>query len=677
MTAEQKKGTPTRKPLKRFANPVNYLRWIWRAAKAWARTRSYQLATKCIPFILVCASLIVWWLAPKPNLNATYDRARALAVKQDDKNAARLYLSRQIQLNPKKPAYQYALALQHLEEKKTVAAIGILDNIASKDSSTVPGYAPADLLLASIALTPNNGLSLPGTRVITYLSNVLKAEPLNPEANRLMSIVHLENNQPALAEPYLARIAKKDPALILELAELQTKLGKPEAAQASAKNAERLVRGMIEAGERQSSNLIVWAKLLRMLGENSKAESVLVKNFKTEPDDFRQPLVDLYVSAARKRLSTSPFYRKQALGLLTKAFVVDPDSTEVAALLTNLAGKQEGLPKELATRLNEHWQKQAALPGASPATLSVGSQIARLQGNQKQAIRLLEQASELSPEYTDSLVAAYHLASRPKDVEPLLQKLEAGYRQQLQQDPTQLAPRIRLSRLLASVDQLEDAESVLRATPNAGRRIDAELVSVLRRKLSTDDMPTQTKQSLLHEALQLAPTDVSLLTQAADLAAENTELGTETRNFILSLGAKGELPIGLAYAALGTAHLDALNYEGAEKDLRESVRFEPRNPLAWNNLAIVLMRKPLPNTKLSIEAAKTSLRMLPDHETLLATYGEALLLTEQWSEATRVLQRAIKLGKSSPEIHTQLATAYKQLGNDEMAREHKLLAKPK
>ncbi|MFK7817950.1 MAG: hypothetical protein AB8G99_04485 [Planctomycetaceae bacterium] len=679
MTLPNQEGEAARKrqrklPLSEYFKPLNHFRWIWKSTTAWAVTRRYQLLASCVPFILICVSLLVWSLTPAPNTRITYELARAAAVRQDDKEQARLYLSRLIQSNPDKPAYQFALALQHVEEENIAAAVGVLDRITSNGISQQEGYAPADFLMASLAANSAGGLKLPVPRIIALLSNVLRTEPSHAEANRLMSIVHLGNNQPALAEPYLARIAKTNPALLLELSELQAKLGKREAAKESAQKAERKARESIEGGENQPEKIIVWARALRVLGKRSEAERVLSENSRRDLDEFRQPLIDLYVSWARERLRKSPFYKRQAIDLLAKAFLLKPDNVEVASMLTTLAGDQSELPPKLSARLNQHWQQQAASPDANAATLRVGSELARIRGDEQQAIRLLQKAASKSSNYEDALVEAYHSANRRDEAEQLLQKRKATYEGKLEQNPTDAVTRIRLARLLASVGVLSEAEEVIRAAPQTGRRMRAELGSVLRQRLSASKLDPSTRQNVLQEALELTPSDAKLLTQAAALAASDRETGPAMRRFILSLSAKGSLPTGLAYAALGTANLDAKKYGQAEKDLQESLRSEPGNPLAWNNLAMVLMQKTKPNPKLARDAAKAALRLLPEHETLMATYGESLLMCEEWQAATRVLQKAIQLGKNTSDIHNQLATAYDQLGNSEMAEEHRSLA---
>ena len=339
--------------------------------------------------------------------------------------------------------------------------------------------------------------------------------------------------------------------------------------------------------------------------------------------------------------------------------------------MTQLAEDSDGLPTNLVDELASHWRQVAAAEDAKPETLRLASQFCMLQDRLDESVALMEKAAAKDNRYTDALIDQYARSGSDKKAKELANRLARDYESKLADDSSDVVSRIRFARLLAGTDQLEEAEVLLRAAPEPKAPVKTELARVLQRKARTFSPADQVP--ILHEALQLAPGNTNVLEKVAALAAD-VEQGESSRRVILDLTVDGRLPVAIAYAALGTALLDVEEYEKAEADLRKSTQLAKRNPLSWNNLAVCLIRKANPDPGLAIECSKVALKLLPDHETLLATYGEALLAVGQSADAIRVLQRAVGMGKKTQAIHRHLAIAHAKLGNDELVEKHRAMA---
>lgn len=636
--------------------------------KSWFKTRNYSQAFATLPFVAVLGCSAAWYLTPEPNLTTTYERARVRATKAGDRQKQKLALTRLIQLRPNDTGYRCALGFHFAEEGKFPLAVQIFQRLAPLNGDSYPA---ADIALVRLSAEGGNDFRISTSEAIHRLRRVVESDPGHKEANQFLTRAYIACRDPELAEIHLARIADGNPKLMFELALLKGQNGKREEGLRIATNAEARLKNTIASGDDGSENRILWSQMLLVLGRNAEAERILVAGMKREPEAFTGPLAELYRSQAVEKIQASPFYRKQAIRLLGKAFQIQPDNPRIALFLTQLAEDSSGLPDNLVEELSAHWQEAAAKEESTPETLRLASQFCMLEGRKEESVELMRKAAEKDQRYTDSLITQYSKAGMTAQSQSLTVRLAATYESLLEADPNQVVPRIRFARLLIGTGQLDKAEALLRAAPELTNGLKAELGRVLHDRVR--DVDPAEHLSTLHEALELSPRNNDVLEQVATLAA-NPEYGELSRRAILKLTVDGRLPAAIAYAALGTALLNAEEYEQAEEDLRKSTQLAKRNPLGWNNLAVCLIRKANPDPKSAVQCAEIALKLLPDHETLLTTYGEALLAAGAPADAIRVLQRAVGMGKKTEAIHRHLAAAHANLGNDELVERHRAMA---
>lgn len=116
---------------------------------------------------------------------------------------------------------------------------------------------------------------------------------------------------------------------------------------------------------------------------------------------------------------------------------------------------------------------------------------------------------------------------------------------------------------------------------------------------------------------------------------------------------------------LGDTALAAGDLAGAEKLYRDVLVVQPRNALALNNVAWLLVKQGKPGAVAAAEQANT---LLPDRSSLLDTLATALAGDKKFDKAVETQKRAIGLDPQNPTLKLNLARLYIQAGDKAQAR---------
>jgi uncharacterized protein HemY len=126
-----------------------------------------------------------------------------------------------------------------------------------------------------------------------------------------------------------------------------------------------------------------------------------------------------------------------------------------------------------------------------------------------------------------------------------------------------------------------------------------------------------------------------------------------------------------AYFLMGTAASQAEQWETALVLLRRAVQLEPRADITWNNLAYTLCAMPNPDWEEAERCVDRALRIDPTPAAYHETRGQIMVHQNRWAEAVQELERALSEIPSQARIHEGLATAYLQLGDEDLAEYHR------
>jgi tetratricopeptide (TPR) repeat protein len=168
----------------------------------------------------------------------------------------------------------------------------------------------------------------------------------------------------------------------------------------------------------------------------------------------------------------------------------------------------------------------------------------------------------------------------------------------------------------------------------------------------------------------------ALLRQAAGLMQGTSDAEAErARAALRSALARGTAP-ALAHLLLGNDAWTRYKPALARFHWEQANRLDPSLTLASANLARALAFAAPADPARALDLLDGALAGAPGDARLLAVRGLVLVKLERWKPALVDLERALRGGEASPELHTALAGVYEHLGIPEIAAEHRLLRDP-
>jgi len=132
-----------------------------------------------------------------------------------------------------------------------------------------------------------------------------------------------------------------------------------------------------------------------------------------------------------------------------------------------------------------------------------------------------------------------------------------------------------------------------------------------------------------------------------DLDSDPSHLARSTDFAKRAIAADPDL--GEAHIALAQSYALRFDYARAVGELREAVRLEPDNPLAWDLLSWALGYVQPPDALEAEKAAREAIRLQPTSAAAQYHLGRALLFQSRYQDAALAFQRANELGSSDYE----------------------------
>jgi uncharacterized protein HemY len=105
--------------------------------------------------------------------------------------------------------------------------------------------------------------------------------------------------------------------------------------------------------------------------------------------------------------------------------------------------------------------------------------------------------------------------------------------------------------------------------------------------------------------------------------------------------------------------------------LKRAVEKEPKDAVAWNNLACALLEIKDADLQEALKAVNNALALTPDSPQFHETRGQVMVRFKEWQKAVEDLELAINGMPNSKSIHRSLADAYAALGQSDLAAIHR------
>ncbi len=264
------------------------------------------------------------------------------------------------------------------------------------------------------------------------------------------------------------------------------------------------------------------------------------------------------------------------------------------------------------------------------------------------------------------------------------EKAKTFFTNELNSHPNDVAMRLDLARALIVLSQEEQAlrelSSGFQLTEDPRLRLaSAEAMVIwaarLGRESGETDQTLLNRLQLLHRASQCAPQDARVNAAIIQLVLECKENKSEQVAALRKATAQGIDPESVHFAR-GTLALLEGRAEEAQTHLSQAAQHGTQLPATLNNMAMAIYHSTDGDLDYALKLADKAVELLPEHPYLHDTRGRVLLKLQRYSEAITSLEKGLSAPELRPEIYSNLAISYRQLGDTSTAREmESLLAK--
>jgi tetratricopeptide (TPR) repeat protein len=330
-------------------------------------------------------------------------------------------------------------------------------------------------------------------------------------------------------------------------------------------------------------------------------------------------------------------------------------------------------------RVLEHHLQQAARSPAHHVESRVNlTQLYMLRGETDKAIAQMELASAERPALQLDLAQLYELGGRKADARRAAAKAGDFFEARTLAEPRQAPLRQAWAASLALQERYEDAVRVLTAglSQPDPKPFEQALAAVYLRWMNSNTAtkkPNAAEQlEFLERILQHDAANEQALVMLDKLALGTDESAVGAAELLKKILARGAAP-AVIHLVLGTRALAAGDVQAGLMHLEQAQERNAKIPEVMNNLAWGLTQKPEPDLERALQLAETA-QKLSQHPETYDTVGTILAKLGRHREAVTQLETALRVLPPRAAIHRKLGDLYEQLGDADLAAEHRRLA---
>jgi tetratricopeptide (TPR) repeat protein len=347
-------------------------------------------------------------------------------------------------------------------------------------------------------------------------------------------------------------------------------------------------------------------------------------------------------------------------------------------LATDLMARDTPLNAQEANVLEHHLLQATRNPAYEVQSRLDLVRLYMLRGEAEKAIAQIERAVPKQPALLLDLARLQTQAGRTVEARRAAVKAAEFFEARTAADPNQPMNRQAWAASLVLQERYEDAVSVLAAGLNLPdpEPIHKAMAAVYLQWLiatTTPDKPDAVRQlEFLERILQHDASNERALMMLGSLATAEDESAEQAFELLNQMLARGAAP-GVIHLALGTRAMMQGDLEQGLVHLEQALERNPRVPEVLNNLAWALAHRDPPDLPRALQLAETA-QTLANHPETYDTLGTILAKMGRPREAVTQLENALRVLPPRAEIHRTLSEVYEQLGNEELAAEHRQLA---
>ena len=608
----------------------------------------------CIGVGICC--LIAVWIGAELETRTT-ERYRSQAnqsLTRGHYDAASLLLRRIVNRNPNDHSAWFQLAQSIHKTGNARHSQQMMRDIAPR---TQRGYGPAHIWLARNRLDSTAG-RLQAADFDLVLADLLRVQnnaTFKVETAPLLAKLFLRQGRLKDAEPFLDAMAEQGGEQRLAAARSLQLLGRGDQALQEAQKAAGELQALLESDPDNPQRRLQLAECFALSNSPAQGERVLCDGIALEPlGPCRLGLANYYLKWSTQLKSNDDAQNEsQRIGLLTKAVKLFEGQKD-------LKHNEHLFAAELALAISDARSAQFHLNQTEARHVIPRLNLARLfadQGNLQAARKIASAVLDFCRD---------QLTSPPKDADSLdnqAMRLQAAAAAELLDEVPQA---IALLKQIPSPQRSESTSRALSALyvkhwDQQRTHSDVQPVS------GTDSHPLDDHPLLA--AFRETPWNPKVVDRMLRVARNGSPAAEQMRGFLQDQLARGQAP-AVGHLLLGTDAIATNDLPRAIQHLELAFALAPEMPQISNNLAWALAHRQPPDLDRALDLVDEMLEQFPDLAELLDTRGTIYLKRRQWQQAATDFNRVLSVRPKNAQLHRSLATAYRQLGLNDLAESH-------
>jgi tetratricopeptide (TPR) repeat protein len=298
-------------------------------------------------------------------------------------------------------------------------------------------------------------------------------------------------------------------------------------------------------------------------------------------------------------------------------------------------------------------------------------------GQAENAIRYMEGAAEINPEYFVTIASIYESNGNTSGKERTLEKAKTIYEKILDKDPLNHSVRILLSAVLVKQNREDQAEQNLKV--GVQLQPDQKIMNALsdfylmRHDRSVyGGKPFEDQLEFLQTALTFDPNHLPVYERLITQSRIHMETeGFEKIQNMLEESIVNGKSTALSHFALGNLMYLKGDFKDSQFHMERAYELDAKFLVIANNLAWLLAHNENPELERAYELIKGVVERRPEDARFRDTLASVLMKLGKTDEALTEFERALPGVQDKKSIHEKLAVLYDQVGKKNLAELHR------